>query len=192
MKKPQYTPEALFADFPESAEWRDVVEFADWYMARGAPMAIPWDAEVIVSDDATAICLFRQAPYQVELYLVHPNMEIPVHSHPGMDSFVVKLGGGELGERLQCGVSSSWGAYSGITRRNETHGGSGFDLAKKGYAMLTFQKWPNGVPMTSAAVHWQGETAGPRQEALIRRHNPSAVSAPGYADITKKPTESVL
>ena len=39
--------------------------------------------------------------------------------------------------------------------------------------------------MSSAAVNWKGKTAGPLQEALIKKHRPDAFVEPGYADVTR-------
>jgi hypothetical protein len=52
--------------------------------------------------------------------------------------------------------------------------------------MLTFEKWPDGVEITTAAANWVGETAGPKQEAIIRAKYPNAYIANGYADVTKE------
>lgn len=192
MTQASFDPRSFFGHIDIPSGWESIEAFADWYMGRGAPLMVPWDAEVIASDDATAVCLFRKAPFQVELYLVHPNIAVPVHSHPGMEALVIRLGGGCLGERLDNGLSSEWGMNCGKTKEDQTHGGRGLGFSPKGYAMLTFQKWPDGVPLTSAAVHWKGDTAGPKQDAIIKRHHPQAIAVPGFADISRRKTESIL
>jgi hypothetical protein len=187
-----FDPGEYFSKVQVPESWPCIEDFADWYMRSGQPLMIPWDAEVIASDDATAICLFRKAPYQVELYLVHPNIAIPVHSHPEMEAVIIRLGGGCLGDRLASGLSSEWGMFGGKTKESQTHGGRGFGFSTKGYAMLTFQKWPEGAQLTSAAVHWKGDTAGPKQDAIIKKHHPQAVAIPGFADITRRKVDAVL
>lgn len=185
------SPIALLSTLPEMG-WDSLEQFAQWYMQNGMPMAVPWDAEVIVSDDATAICVFRKPPYQVELYLIHPSIMIPEHAHPGLETLVVHLGGGFRGNRMQNGLSDLWGTSAGKTSADETHGGSQLGVSPKGYAMLTFEKWPDGVPMTSAAAHWRGDTAGPKQDVLIRRHYPTAIAIPGFADVARGRPEPIL
>jgi hypothetical protein len=187
-----YNPIEYFAQLTTPDSWQTIEDFVDWYMQSGQPLMIPWNAEVIASDDATAICIFRKAPYQVELYLVHPSIVIPVHAHPEMESIVVSIGGGCLGTRLDNGMSSIWGFKGNKIQGEQTHGGQGFGFSPKGYAMLTFQKWPEGVPLTSAAVHWKGDTAGPKQDAIIKKHHPQAVAIPGFADITRRKVDAVL
>lgn len=172
--------------------WADLDAFAEWYLSLGAPMMIPWDAEVITTDDATAICLFRKAPYQAEIYLIHPGEFITEHAHPGMEAMTIYLGGGKRGGRTETGSSAAWGALGARTMADQTHGGGTFGFFKEGFAMLSLQRWPVGVPITSAAIHWKGETSGPKHDALIKRHHPHAVAVPGFADITRRKTEAIL
>ena len=146
---------------------------------------IPWDAEVICSDDATAICVFRHGRFQVELYLVHPDMAVPSHSHPGMDSVIVRLGAGNTGKKHELGVSNIWGAMAPVLRAGEVHGGRPLGFSSKGYAMLTFQHWPEGVDVSSAAVLWKGDTAGPKQDAIVARYLPNVLVREGFADVTQ-------
>lgn len=187
-----FSPATFFGHLRVPASWDGIDAFSNWYMQSSMPMMVPWDAEVIVSDDATAICLFRKAPYQVELYLVHPSVYIPEHAHPDMETLVIHLGGGDRGNPTPNGLSDMWGTIGGKTAANKTHGGASLGVSAKGYAMLTFERWPDGVPMTSAAVHWRGDTAGPKQDGIIKRHHPQAVAVPGFADITRRKVEAVL
>lgn len=174
----------FFGGAPIPDEWEDVRAFMNWYMTNGMPWMIPWGAEVICSDDATAIALFRKGRWLAELYLVHPNLPVPVHSHPDVESIIVYLGGGEQEQEDEFGMSTKWGVIAPLLKSGETHGGRPFGQSAKGYAMINFQHWPEGVEVTSAAVRWQGDTAGPKQDALIARYFPAAVPVPGFADIT--------
>lgn len=176
-----------FGDLEIPESWGSVEDFANWYMSNRMPWMVPWDAEVIVSDDATAITVFRKGRFQVELYLVHPNMAIPTHSHPGMESVIIRLGAGNLGRRLPLGVSEIWGAMAPVLHAGEVHGGRPLGFSPKGYAMLTFQQWDEGLELSSAAVQWRGDTAGPKQDALIKAHLPAAFVEPGFADVTQGP-----
>lgn len=171
-------------------DWGSVTAFAEWYMRSGAPMLIPWDAPVIRSDDATAICLFRKGRFQVELYLILPGTVVPDHGHPGVQSVLVPLGGGSLGDE-QGGLSSHWGRFGPVLSDGLTHGGGrGVETLQNGFAMLAFQMWDEGLEVTSVAIRWVGNTAGPLQDALIRKHYPNAVLSAGVADVrVEKPTE---
>lgn len=169
-----------------------VEELVDWYFRIGMPLAVPWDAEVTCSDDATAICVYRKPPFQIELYIIHPAKVVPTHGHPGVEVITMTLGGGKLGERQPTGLSSMWGEYTDALREGQKHGGREIGETSIGHALLSFQKWRSDLEVTSASTQWQGDTAGPLQEAMIRARNPNAVIHPGYADINAKPALSVL
>lgn len=178
-------PEEYFGDLEIPETWSNVEDFANWYMSNRMPWMIPWDAEVICSDDATAICIFRHGQFQVELYLVHPDQAVPSHSHPGMESVIIRLGAGNIGRRHATGVSDIWGAMAPVLHAGEVHGGRPLGFSPKGYAMLTFQQWPEGMEVSSAAVLWKGDTAGPKQDAIIRRYRPDVLVGTGFADVTQ-------
>ena len=173
-------------------DWSDVESFMQWYMDSRMPILPPWNAQVIASDDATAITLFRKGKYQVELYLIHPDIAVPQHSHPGMESVIVYLGGGEQGYRDEFGISTRWGEITPVLYSGDIHGGRELGVSPKGYAMLTFEKWPDDIEPTSAAILWCGNTAGPKQDKLISSKYPNAVQFPGFADITIPEAKSVM
>lgn len=183
-------PETYFKDIKIPDSWESIEDFVNWYMDSRMPLMIPWDAEIIQSDDATAVCIFRKPPYQIEMYFIHRNKTVPKHAHPGMDVITMILGGGRTSTKSTVGVSSTWGIISENLKDGEMHGGQSREFSNYGYVILSFEKWPNDVKMTSAAINWQGETAGPIQETLIRQHRPGALVTTGYADISKINTET--
>lgn len=168
---------------PES--WDTIEDFVNWFMDNKMPIMIPWDANVVQTDDATAICIFRKPPFQIELYLIHSNKIVPKHGHPGMDVITMILGGGKTATKSETGLSSTWGLISENLKNGETHGGQGADFSNGGYAILSFEKWPKDTVMTSAAIHWKGETAGPIHSKLIQSYNPSSFVEGTYADVSK-------
>ena len=147
---------------------------------------IPYNAKSIVSDDASAICVFRKGCYQVELYIIFPDMWIRKHSHPDIEVIIVDLGGGSLTPKDNFNVSKHWGSVCKKISNNEPHGGiQGLQLSN-GSAQLAFQKWKNPEEMTSAAIQWVGGIQGPRQAKLIKDYKSDAFVTENYADITKK------
>lgn len=147
--------------------WSTLEDFVAWYMANGKPICVPWNAKTIRTDDATAMCIFRKGNYQVEMYLIHPGYDIPSHSHPDMEVITVSMGGGGIfgNERLLYGTSVNAGQTSKIVP-GQYHGA---DITKHGdgFMLLSFEKWLNGIEPTSAAIQWDGPTAGPIHDALI-------------------------
>lgn len=181
----QFDSSVFFKDLQIPPDWETLEDFVNWYMESKIPMMIPWNAEVVRSDDAVAICLFRQGAYQVELYLVYPQMYIRNHSHPRMEVITMDLGGGSLSPRQPNNTSRTWGDTSTKILSGEYHGGETGSLLGNGFCILSFEKWHNVDEMTSAAIQWKGELQGPIQTSLIKTHKPDAVIIPDkYADVT--------
>jgi len=130
-------------------------------------MMIPWNAEVIRSDDAVAICVFRKGNYQVEYYIEYPKMWIRKHSHPRMEVITMKLGGGKLSPKDSImDTSRTWGSLSKKLNPGSYHGDNGGGFGH-GFVTLAFQRWEDPAEMTSAAVQWKGELQGEWQAELI-------------------------
>ena len=156
----------------------DILHFTEWYLDAGGPIMIPQNAEVFLSDDATAFCLFRSGRYQFEMYLIHPHAKIPLHEHPGVENIEVP--------------SPSWdrGTREDLSRRIQKngmrHGGSNFSsFTPRGFALYSAQRWDDGIPMSTIGARWKGPTVGPKHEALIRRFNPDCAIENGFADVTR-------
>jgi hypothetical protein len=177
-----YSADSYFSSTQIPDTWNTLEDFINWYMDSKMPLMIPWDAKVMCTDDATAICIFKKPPYQIELYIIHPNQTIPPHSHPDMEVITMVLGGGKLYkpgfEHLNCG--KEWGKLTDKLVFPQTHGGKFTDYSD-GYVLLSFEKWLNNTELTSASVQWAGETAGPIHDKLILKHNPSSLIKEGYA-----------
>lgn len=148
--------------------WENVQQFAIWYMNARMPFLIPFDAEVFRTDDATSITVFRKSDFQVELYLHSPGYAIKPHCHPDVDVVTMTLGGGK-----NCGEAHPvHGTGVNIGRMNFTPAGEyhqSTNTDHDGFAVLAFQHWKNGLVKrkASAAVQWEGVTAGPIHDALI-------------------------
>jgi hypothetical protein len=172
-------------DGVEIPNWGSVYEFMVWWFENGSPLMFP-DNRVICSDDATSISLFRCGQFQVELYLVFPNPNLPIHEHPDVevikmrtDSWAYK--GGEF-------VNTTKQQSSQTLKNGQSHGAgrnfketNGIDT---GFGLLAFQKWKDGLEVTTVASRWKGKTVGPKQEELIRKLSPDAIVVDGYADTT--------
>jgi hypothetical protein len=159
--------------------WSSLENFISWFIESKFPLLVPLDAPVFITDDATAISIFRKPPYQVEWYLIHPNMAIPYHGHPGLEVITLPLGGGNV-----MGPDSIY--YRTLSKKlenGEFHGGKD-STHSQGFVLLSFERWPQDIPITSASVCWKGDTAGPIHDKLIESYYPGAVKRLGYADVT--------
>lgn len=183
----QFNPSDFFKHLDIPDDWDSLEDFVEWYMESKIPLMIPWNASVIRSDDAVAICIFKKGHYQVEFYLEYPEMYIRKHAHPNMEVIVMDIGGGGLippnsGET----VSRVWGdAYKKLPA-GEFHGGDTSSVLSNGFITLAFQRWDNPDEMTSAAIQWRGELQGPVQANLITKRYPNALIKPNYADVSSR------
>lgn len=163
--------------------WNSLEEFISWFIESRFPLLIPFDAPVFITDDATAISIFRKPPYQVEWYIIHPNKSIPYHGHPALEIITIPLGGGNLMKpEDKFKIIYHYGDFSSKLENGSFHGGKDSDFSK-GFVLLSFEKWPENVPITSASVWWEGTTAGPIHDKLIESYYPGAVKGSGYANI---------
>lgn len=165
-------------DAKKVPDFKNVSAFAEWYLENNLPILIPFPQEIFVTDDATAVCLFRHKQYQFEMYLIHPKPVIPEHEHPGVENIeinvetIAKNGYKNFLEPQQVGVPHG----PGIKSRAE-HGG---------FMLFSAQKWDDGLQVSTIGSRWKGHTAGPKHEALIKRFNPNCFMYPGYADVTRQ------
>ena len=180
----QYSSMEFFNRVNIPNNWDTLEDFVDWYMESKTPMMIPFNAEVIRSDDAVAICLFRKGQYQVELYLEFPRMYIRKHAHPRMEVIIMELGGGGLSPKQPNNTSKVWGTARKKLMPGEYHGGDTATVLSNGFCTLAFQRWENPEEMTSAAIHWKGLLQGDLQKELIKKHYPDAHFKDEYVDIT--------
>jgi hypothetical protein len=181
----QFSATDFFANLDIPEDWDSLEDFVDWYMGSKIPLIIPWNAEVIRSDDAVAICIFRKGNYQVEFYLEYPEMYIRKHAHPRMEVIVMDLGGGSITpKQTDIDVSRLWGRTYEKLNPGEYHGGDSSSLISGGFVTLAFQRWENPDEMTSAAIQWKGEIQGPLQSTLITKHYPNGLIQSNYADVS--------
>ena len=162
-----------------------VKDFAQWWFYNNMPFAPPHDTEIYRSDDATSMCMFRHGRYQVELYMIFPQPNLPIHEHPGVEVIKYRVPYYPSPEGLAPMTTSH------ILKAGEAHG-AGVNFKERegelnrGFPLLAFQRWDEGLEMSTVATRWKGETVGPMQEDLIRRFYPDAYVVDGYADVTRK------
>jgi len=156
-------------------QWNNVTEFGVWWVNNSMPIRFPPGAEVFRTDDATAITLFRQGRFQIELYLIHPHPQLQDHEHPGVDVIKVRMGNG----------NETIGFTDPLTAGRAHGAGVRLEAEHVGFPLIAIQEWKTREPTTIASM-WKGKTVGPMQEDLIRRFHPDAYVVRGYADITRK------
>lgn len=142
--------------------WQTVEEFAKWYKDNGYPIKPPAGEKVYVTDISYSYVLFREGQFQVELYLVKPDTFSPEHSHPGVEN-VVLIWGGDIGDSASTITTPPFGVQ-GPTIRNNTHE---LHAGANGCAVLSIEKWDEGLKPTSVSINWVGDTCGKTHSNLI-------------------------
>ena len=133
--------------------------FLYWWLQTRAINTPEVENPFIFEGGITGIVLYRQPPFQVQLFTVKPNSAALDHVHRFVDSFEVYLGG-DIDFHVEGSETVLWNGHH-ITRvkPNALHGaGSG----EKGCAFLSIQNWGDIKP-TSISHDWldvQGKTSG--------------------------------
>lgn len=168
-------------DIPDS--WDSCYEFGKWWFDNKMPIMIPTDYRVYCSDDATSICLFRHKQFQIEMYLIFPDPNLPVHEHPGVEVIKTRL---NLYENNKLAVQQH---SSGTLFTGQSHGaGINFkelDVSEKsGFPLVAIQKWDDGLTPTTVASRWKGHAVGPKHIELVKNENSNAHIDDNYIDVT--------
>jgi len=144
-------------------------EFAHWWVRAGKPHRVP-DQPVIKTDYTLSMTVFREAGYQVELYLAQPNWTTPKHTHH-FDSITVFNGGKMLGRRgIALDENPPWGSLENadidivqpVLPQGHWHQIRATDL---GFSFYNIQYWPEEKP-TTATLGYEGASMGPIHDQL--------------------------
>lgn len=168
--------------------WASVYDFGQWWCDNGMPILLPVDYEVYLSDDATSVCLFRKGRFQVELYLIHPGPNLPIHEHPGVEVIKMRLNTFKEDlsiEREEIGSPTLMRGQSHGAGINFKDKGDSNNVAKQGFPLLAFQKWEEGLEISTVAARWKGKMVGPMQAGIVKRFNPAAFIQDDFIDVTR-------
>jgi len=156
--------------------YNTVQEFAQWWFSKGAPIRPPFKDPIFFTEMTGSLCIYREGQYQIELYLVKPNMECPFHAHPGVDSYFVYLTGHlQFGNADGTFTDTSEGQIEGAEGTHRLLGAAVAAINGENHAVrthapgasyLSFEKWNERLP-DSVAVNWVGETVGEQHTSII-------------------------
>lgn len=131
-------------------QFDDLEQFLNWWL-NARPINTPNESPTNFNGMLSGIVLYRQAPYQVQLFILQPNSNIEPHIHPNVDSFEVFIGGDI---KFLCNDIEYEHNALGMNIRvkpNSWHGGI---FGERGGCFLSVQKWLNGAPPTSVVEDW--------------------------------------
>lgn len=161
--------------------WGSVKEFAEWYRDNKCPIRPPHDGSVYVTDRAVSYVLYREGQYQAELYLIGPGEMPPEHTHPNVENMIMVLGGtlecSVDGNKLDAepywdkanadGTSAMFGVLTGELKYPSTHTVGG---GPRGVALISFERWPDGVKPTSISLDWEGPAVGDLHKEILAKN----------------------
>ena len=125
----------------------DLTEFLNWWLEH-KPTCPPNEQAIIHQGDTTGVVLYRDGCFQVELFIVKPNVEIVQHIHPNVDSYEVHLAGNI---DFYCeGILYNKGVPVRV-KPDAWHGGF---FGPQGGSFLSVQKWINGVSPKFVGDDW--------------------------------------
>ena len=148
----------------------ELSNFANWYLTSGEIDRIytPFKNPLLFIEGVSGVVLYRVKPYQVELFICQPNLIIPEHTHPDVDSYELFLYGMKFTHSGETVMSKDdaleeengypLNAYQTIrVKPNDLHGGTASD---KGGAFISIQHWLNDVEPTHVSSNWDGNSMG--------------------------------
>jgi len=147
----------------------ELTNFLKWYLDAGQRIFTPLDNSIHFVEGLTSLCIYRYEPFQVELVTVKPDVYIPPHTHPNVDSYEVALKGIEFysnggttlpmwfADKQAEGTNLSAAHYQfvRVTPDDEHSAKAG----PNGGCFLSVQHWLNGVKPTAVGMDWKGGTS---------------------------------
>lgn len=141
--------------------------FFGWWMNGGSKSGCPPSVHDGITrvGDYTGLILYRQPPFQVELWILPPNMQSTEHSHPNVDIFLVHVTGDLkvwVGDKLVLGPVDTVPDKNGVTKSNgnfvriapgELHKA---ETGPLGGAFMNVQLWTDGKPRSTDS-DWKGD-----------------------------------
>jgi len=189
-----------------------LVAFFQWWMVEfkgGLPPCIH-DGITRVGD-YTGLVLYRQPPFQVELWILPPNTAAPEHAHPNVDIFLVHVTG-ELrvwvGEDMVLKPEDTLPLPNGVTKTNgnfirirpgQNHRA---ETGALGAAFLNVQLWIDGKPRSTDS-DWKGDALNEEHKKKLtsihaaqyvkslRENSDSSMKAPGNTSEKESDTEAL-
>ena len=125
-----------------------VRKFAVWWM-KNKPFRVPPEDGIRAYEGVYGVTLYREGPFQAQLFIVKHGEGSPEHCHPNIDSVEYGIAGAdtftsERNHRIHGLICVAPGELH--TAAADEHGG----------AFISFQKWLNGVKPSSVELDWEG------------------------------------
>lgn len=150
------------------ASHKTLAEFTRWWLDTRT-FKPPMEGVSKPSSDIAGVVLYREGPYQVQLFIFQPNCQIPPHRHENVDSYEHYLcgdvyfhrDGKELLPREDFYVLPDGSAAPYFNKEKScmtkvTHKDwHGAEIGSRGGSFLSIQKWLRGTPGL-VELNWEG------------------------------------
>jgi len=153
--------------------------FKNWYLAQKPTIkfCVPFDNPLMFIDGISGLTLYRKNNFQVQLFICEPNINIPKHIHPNIDSFELFLYGMKFTHSEKTIIDSDMALkenneipfyyYQTIrVKPDDWHGGTS---SKNGGAFISIQHWLNNTKPTHVSDDWQGNVVGNKHKQQLER-----------------------
>ena len=143
--------------------------FLVWFFEERPFFYVPARESIHFVEGANTITMYRVGNKQAQMILMDPDVEIPEHVHPNVDSYEVALNGMTFthsGQELvnyetdnevtEAGLYMNHGMCVRV-KPDDVHGGNS---SPNGAVFISVQHWLNDVPPTSVERDWSGSTLG--------------------------------
>lgn len=145
-------------------DFDELIIFANWYRSRANAVPIAPADSIRKVGPFTGLTLFREGPYQVQLWIGEGNAGVAEHNHPGVDTIQIylsgqiylKINGLPITTPDMMGVNGNGASLlNGQSVRILPTDKHSFELGPLGGSWMTIEKWLNGKP-TSTELDWEG------------------------------------
>ena len=153
--------------------------FKNWYIAQKLiiRLCVPFDNPLMFIDGISGLTLYRENNFQVQLFICEPDINIPEHIHPNIDSFELFLYGMKFTHSGKTIIDSNMALkennempfhyYQTIrVKPNDWHGGTS---SKNGGSFISIQHWLNNTKPTHVSDDWQGNVVGNKHKKQLER-----------------------
>jgi hypothetical protein len=151
---------------------RTLEEFVDWWWETRTFLP-PVDSPVLIDGSISGVVLYRDAPFQVQLFIIAPGVEIPDHVHPNVDSYEIYFSGQiefrrhgrrVTGRRMwPLKLASGHQALFGHRIRVDSVDSHGGTIGPAGGSFLSLQCWRADLAPTNVGDDWR--FVGPEQRS---------------------------
>jgi len=144
------------------------------YIERGCPLQLVPNTPIIVTDCSTSALSWVEDNVVIEHYLMHPNTEVVMHSHPFYTQ-TLHISGEVQGYAHQRSMAARWLRDSDYLYLGPIHPPNtqhGFRVGSQGAQFFTIQIWPHKVTNPqSATLLYHGQPIGNLHKAILDAKN---------------------